>query len=263
MKSKAFNQLENKRIIITRAEGQASEAKQLLERYGAQVLDLPALEIGAPTTWEPLDSAISNLNTFDWILFSSANGVKSIEERLKLSNQSLAKKPNHLKIAAVGKKTAQHLELLGVKVDFIPPDFISESLIENFPVTSFGLKILLPRVESGGRALLANAFTNAGATVEEVAAYESYCPNQVPSATLAAINKAEVDIIAFCSGKTVANTAKLLTNHIGEHWLKKLERVKIVSIGPQTTKCCIRWLKRFDKEAKPHNLEGLINACIE
>ena len=96
----------------------------------------------------------------------------------------------------------------------------------------------------------------------EVAAYESFCPNKMPEKTIQAIKKEVVDAILFCSGKTVANTAKLLTENIGIDWLDKIKQAKIISIGPQTTKSCMKFLKRTDQEAKPHNLEGLTKACI-
>ncbi len=255
--------LEKRTIVITRAEGQSSEVKESLKELGAKVLDLPALVIGPPSEWGPVDEALGEIESFHWVIFSSANGVQAIEQRLNLINKSLRHKPTTLKLAAVGRKTAQCLERLGAKVDFVPPNFISESLIEHFPTSAIGLKILLPRVESGGRALLTKAFTKAGAKVIEIAAYESQCPLKMPISTIQAIEKEKVDAIVFCSGKTVTNTATLLSNNVGTNWLQKLNNVKVISIGPQTSKSCERFFKSVDKEANPHNIDGLINSCIE
>jgi uroporphyrinogen-III synthase len=100
----------------------------------------------------------------------------------------LANRPAGLKIAAVGRKTATCLQGLGAAADFVPPRFLADSLLEHFPQSGWGLRLLLPRVQSGGRTLLAEAFGEAGARVVEVPAYESRCPEGLPSATLQAIH---------------------------------------------------------------------------
>ena len=77
------------------------------------------------------------------------------------------------------------------------------------------------------------------------------------------MNSGKIDIIAFTSGKTVINTVSLLKKYFGEHWLKLIEKIKLVSIGPQTTNSCIKLIRKPDKEASPHDLEGLLLACLE
>ncbi|MFM7314766.1 MAG: uroporphyrinogen-III synthase, partial [Cyanobium sp.] len=168
-------------IAVTRAEQQLGEARRLFEGAGARVLDLPALVIGPPDSWGPLDDALEDLADFHWLVVSSANGVEAVEERLRLRGGSLARRPRGLKVAAVGRKTAARLEELGAPADFVPPAFVADSLIEHFPVSGWGLRLLLPRVQSGGRTLLAEAFGEAGARVVEVAAYESRCPAELPA----------------------------------------------------------------------------------
>ncbi len=134
-----------------------------------------------------------------------------VDERLQAQGRSLARRRASLKIAAVGRKTAQQLEDLGATADFIPPDFVADSLLENFPVGVWGQRILLPRVQSGGRTLLAEAFGEAGARVSrEVAAYESRCPKDLPALTAAALEAGMADAICFSSGKTVRHTVQLL-----------------------------------------------------
>ena len=144
-------------IGVTRAEQQAGEARRLLETLGAQVVDIPALVIGPPDDWGPLDEALMELESFHWILFSSANGVEAVQRRLARLGTSLARRPGRARIAAVGRKTASVLESLGAPPDFVPPRFVADSLIEHFPVSGWGLKLLLPRVQSGGRTILADA----------------------------------------------------------------------------------------------------------
>ena len=253
--------LQNRTVVVTRAADQQGEARRLLEAQGAQVLDLPALVIGPPDDWGPLDDALSELEDFHWLVVSSANGVQAVEQRLRRRGSSLLRRPANLRIAAVGRKTARALEELGAEADFVPPSFVADSLIEHFPVSGYGLRMLLPRVQSGGRTVLAEAFGDAGVRVVEVAAYESRCPDSMPDCTADALATGTVDAMLFSSGKTAAHTAQLLLQRFGPGWAERLTSVKIVSIGPQTSRSCREWFGRVDAEADPHDLEGLVDAC--
>lgn len=250
-----------KTILITRAQNQQGETKTLLEQKGARVLELPALVITPPDSWGPLDDALSDLEHFHWIIFSSINGVNSVEQRLNVLGSSLSAMPKTLKIASVGRKTGQALEKHGLKIDFVPPENVADSLISHFPVSGWGLRILIPRVQSGGRTILAEAFGEAGVRVVEVAAYESSCPNDLPAETKSALIKEKVEIIAFTSSKTVRHSADLLKGIFGTQWFEKTKKIKLVSIGPQTTLTCKSIFKRVDAEANPHDLIGLGEAC--
>ena len=94
-------------------------------------------------------------------------------------------------------------------------------------------------------------------------AYESSCPKHIPKNTIDALNKGDIDIIAFTSGKTVINSVSLLKKYFGQNWFKLIEKIKLVSIGPQTTIGCKKLIRKPDKEASPHDLEGLLKACLE
>jgi uroporphyrinogen-III synthase len=251
------------RIAVTRAETQLGAARRLFEAAGAEVVDLPALVVGPPDEWGPLDDALAELEHFHWLVFSSGNGVEAVEQRLKRLGSCLAHRPKSLKLAAVGRKTAAQLEALGATAEFIPPAFVADSLLEHFPQSGWGLRLLLPRVQSGGRTLLAEAFGEAGARVVEVPAYESRCPEGLPSATLQAIHAQKLDAITFSSGKTVIHTCQLLEKHFGSHWRQQIARARVISIGPQTSLSCCQHLGRLDGEADPHDLQGLVEACVK
>jgi len=253
--------LSGRRIAVTRAETQLGEARRLFEQAGAEVVDLPALVVGPPDTWGPLDDAVAELDQFHWLVFSSGNGVEAVQQRLQRLGSSLAHRPRSLKIAAVGRKTAAQLEATGAPADFVPPAFVADSLLEHFPVPGWGLRLLLPRVQSGGRSLLADAFADAGARVVEVAAYETRCPDGLPSAAVAALEQQNLAAITFSSGKTVSHTCQLLEGAFGADWRQRLASVAVVSIGPQTSQRCQQLLGRVDAEANPHDLEGLVAAC--
>jgi len=248
-------------IAVTRADQQLGAARRLFEQAGAQVVDLPALVVGPPEDWRPLDEALEDLAQFHWLLFSSANGVDALDGRLRRRGGDLSRAPKGLRIAAVGRRTAERLDALGVRVDFVPARFTADALIEEFPVSAWGLHLLLPRVQSGGRTLLAEAFGAAGARVVEVPAYETRCPDGLPTKAVQALQQGTLQAITFSSGKTVRHCAQLLEGAFGPRWRQVLAGVKLVSIGPQTSQPCLEVLGRVDAEADPHDLEGLVAAC--
>lgn len=254
--------LQGRWIGVTRAEQQLGEARRLFEAAGAVVVDLPALAVTPPDDWGPLDDALEDWQEFHWIIFSSANGVEAVQQRLARLGRSLAHRPPGVRLAAVGRKTAALLESLGATADFVPPAFVADSLIENFPVSAWGLRFLLPRVQSGGRTLLAEAFGEAGGRVVEVPAYETRCPEEWPSGALLALEQRRLAAITFSSGKTVRHACELLRRSFGGGWAERLEGVRLISIGPQTSAQCRELLGRVDGEADPHDLDGLVQACI-
>ncbi|AAP99180.1 MULTISPECIES: uroporphyrinogen-III synthase [Prochlorococcus] len=255
--------LSGKTVVLTRSQDQQAEARILFEEQGAKVLDMPALVIGPPDDWTLLDKALLDLNNFDWIIFSSANGVKAVDERMKFAGSSLSNKPKNLNIAAMGRKTAEKLKLLNLIPDFVPPEFIADSFLKHFPLSRTSLRVLIPRVQTGGRTLLAETLSDAGASVMEVPAYESTCPKNIPIETVNAINNGKVDLIVFSSAKTAFHTSKLLQKFFGHKWKEILLEVKIISIGPQTSINCKKYFDRLDGEAIKHDLNGLVQACIQ
>ncbi|MCH9055412.1 uroporphyrinogen-III C-methyltransferase [Parathermosynechococcus lividus] len=249
--------LSGQTVLVTRAAGQASPFSQQLRAAGATVLELPTLEIVPPSSWQPLDTALSQLPQFDWLILTSHNAVNFFMQRLQQQgNDSRALAT--LKIAVVGEKTAQTLQTYGLVADFIPSEFVADALVAEFPVPVAGLRLLFPRVESGGRPLLADAFTAAGATVSEVPAYESRCPQQADPTILAALQEGRVTTVTFTSSKTVKHFCQL----VGAQAATLLASVQIASIGPQTSETCRQLLGRVDCEAQDHSVQGLLSALI-
>ncbi len=251
--------LSSKTILITRATEQSSAFADLLMAQGATVVDLPALEMRPPSSWAGLDGAIAALATFSWLLLSSANAVNFFVDRLLAQGKDL-RALSGLKIAVVGRKTAAVLRKRGLVPDFVPPDYVADSMVENFPETVAGQRLLFPRVESGGREVLVQAFTAAGAEIVEVAAYESGCPEFPDPHAIEALRAGRVDVITFASSKTVAHTAQLLEQGLGSQWRSLLDSVAIASIGPKTSDTCHRLLGRVDIEPREYTLDGLTEA---
>ncbi|MBD2087306.1 uroporphyrinogen-III C-methyltransferase [Trichocoleus sp. ST-U3] len=250
--------LAGKTILVTRAAGQSGEFCLRLQEEGATVIEMPTLEITPPSSWEELDRAIAHLSDFDWLILTSSNGVDYFFERLEAGNQD-ARALAGVKIAVVGKKTAQSLKQQGLQPDFIPPDFVADSLVEYFPELLEGKKILFPRVETGGREVLVKELTAQGAEVIEVAAYQSQCPKAIAPAALDALQRQAVDVITFASSKTVQFFGQL----VGEIDKLPLQGVCIASIGPQTSNTCLSLLGRVDVEAPEYTLDGLTQAIVQ
>ncbi|NEO85635.1 MAG: uroporphyrinogen-III C-methyltransferase [Spirulina sp. SIO3F2] len=246
-------------ILVTRAASQASAFTQMLRAQGATVIDLPALEITPPSSWAALDEAIAQLEQFDWLILTSANGVNYFFERLHAAGKD-SRALGGVKIAVVGKKTAKVLGNYHLSPDFIPPNYVADSLVEAFPESLTGKKILFPRVETGGRELLMQELTAQGAQLTEVPAYQSGCPEAIAPAAAEALDQGQADIITFASSKTVKNVQHLLTQVSGLD--SQLPNVCLASIGPQTSVTCQDCFGRVDLEAKEYTLEGLTAAMI-
>jgi uroporphyrinogen-III synthase len=225
------------------------------------VLELPALEIRPPASWDALDGAIATLSTVDWLILTSANAVNFFVDRLLARGQDLRALAT-LKIAVVGTKTAAVLKQRGLRPDFVPPDFVADSLVSHFPETVAGKRILFPRVESGGREVLVQEFLAAGAEVLEVPAYESGCPLAPDPLALAALQAHQVDVITLASSKTVVHTVQLLEQGLGADWRHVLATVAIASIGPKTSETCQQYFGRVDIEPQDYTLEALTEAIV-
>jgi len=253
--------LAGKTILVTRSAGQSSQFTRLLQEEGAEVIEMPALVITPPSSWVQLDNAIANLYEYDWLILTSANGVDYFFERLYQQGRNLRALAS-IKIAVVGKKTAASLKAQGLTANYIPPDYVADSLVENFPEPLEGRTVLFPRVESGGRDVLVKQLTARGAEVTEVAAYESGCPDAIAPDALEALQQQRVDVITFASSKTVKHFYQLLERSLPESTLSQLENVCIASIGPQTSMTCRQLLGRVDIEPEEYTLEGLTQAIV-
>lgn len=268
--SPSSHPLTGKTILVTRAAGQSSQFTELLTASGATVIEMPTLEICPPSSWEGLDNAIANLSDLHWLILTSTNGVDYFFERLFAQGKD-ARTLTGIKIAVVGEKTAKSLNQRCLQPDFIPPNFVADSLVENFPEELTGKKVLFPTVESGGRDVLLKELIAKGAEVIQVAAYQSCCPKSVPPSAELALQSGNVDIITFASSKTVQFFYQLAEKIFSENSQENessvvadaLKGVCIASIGPQTSKTCRSLFGRVDVEAEEYTLDGLTQALIK
>jgi uroporphyrinogen III methyltransferase/synthase len=247
--------LTGKRILITRAIEQAEEFSALLGNYGAQVIPYPTIEIAPPNDWGPLDKAIDRLDTYDWVIFTSVNGVKFFIQRLKdkrVTVAVLAKK----KICAIGHRTQKELEKMGLTVHFRPSEYRAEGIAEGLKVQGIqGKKILLPRAREA-RRILPEALREAGALVDEVEAYQTVKPAQ-GKASLTAILKRGIDMVVFTSSSTVRNFMELLSDKTA------LNGVKVAVIGPITAETAKNYGLEPHIAPQEYTIPALVETIVE
>jgi uroporphyrinogen III methyltransferase/synthase len=208
------NPLEGRTVMITRARAQAAEFAAELERYGARVVECPTIEIVEPESYARLDEAVANLFGYDWVVFTSANGVEHFLRRLHARGLDVSEL-DELRVCAVGSATADALRDAHVHVDVVPEKFQAEGVfeaLENFVGGREGLaqlNFLLPRA-AAARDYLPRALEEAGARVDVVAAYRTVRPETTDRARVEALLVGGgVDCVTFTSGSTVANFARL------------------------------------------------------
>ncbi|MEL6400817.1 MAG: uroporphyrinogen-III synthase [Cyanobacteria bacterium J06626_4] len=245
-------------VLVTRAAAHSSQFAELLLAVGMEVIEMPALEICPPSSWQPLDEAICHLKHYDWLVLTSANAVAFFFERFEEIGHRADL--GALKLAVVGKKTATVLKSHNLKPDFVPSNFVADALATDFPEPVAGQKFLFPRVENGGREILVQLMVAAGATVTEVPAYESRCPKELDMTVIAALQTQCIDVITFASSKTVRHACQLFEQGLGTDWLRCLDNVAVASIGPKTSETCRQLLGRVDIEATEYTLDGLTQA---
>jgi uroporphyrinogen III methyltransferase / synthase len=205
--------LTGKTVVVTRARAQADEFVAELERFGAHVVVCPTIEIKPLENYERLDEAIEHLYGYDWLIFTSVNGVDHFFERLR-QQQRDAHELDEIRVCAIGDATAERLRSLQVHVDVVPAEFKAEGVYA--ALASFvggeealgGLNILIPRA-SVARDFLPQALEHAGARVDVVPAYSTCLPDGLDKGHVAAMLAGDADCIAFTSSSTVRNLGLL------------------------------------------------------
>jgi uroporphyrinogen-III synthase len=249
--------LAGKTVLITRGEQQAKEFAEKIEALGGQPISIPLISFQLPENREAVKVALSQLPSYDWIIFTSQNGVEYFFQLLQEENIAVSKMPQ---IAAVGEKTEQALKHRGVKVDLVPPEFVAESLAEAMkPFVNKGTKILFPRGNLA-RTVLRNELHKQGADVTDIIVYENI-PNEEAAKKLPVmLEQNELDIITFTSSSTVRNFAAL----IEQTGLKeKIAHTIIACIGPITKKTAIQLgLPVHVCPEKHYTIEGMLEEIV-
>lgn len=220
-----------KRVVVTRATTQSSRLIKILEDLGARVIPLPTISIEDPQSWESLDKALDELPTYDWCIFTSANGVERFFKRLFERGYDVRRLAG-LKLASIGSETEKALWRHGLKADLVPEEYTSEGLIKTMEdVDVSGKAILMPRAAEA-RDLIPKVLTERGARVEVVEAYRTTLPHDHEiQPGLDVLDKGMTDAITFTSSSTVRNFKRLLDER---HSMGSHRGVPLFCIGPVT-----------------------------
>lgn len=250
--------LYGKRILITRAQKQSSEFSSLLKKNGADVIECPMIEIVPPRSWRGVDQAIEEIDKYDWLIFTSANGVDFFFDRLKKKRKTL-RSLSSLKVCAIGPATSSRLSQRKIPVHLMPKEFVAESVIEAFKRESIkGRRILLARAQKA-RDLLPKGLEEMGAKVDVVEVYRTIKPRRGPGRLRRILKEGKVDLITFTSSSTVNHFVELLK---GEDIKSLLKGVLIACIGPVTSKTAMRWGMRVQIQPRDYTIQGLTRAIV-
>jgi uroporphyrinogen-III synthase len=241
--------LEGKRVLVTRALHQAGKLSEGLRALGVEPVEVPVLEMQPPANPGPLDRALRRLDSYDWLILTSANAVRSI------AWSNFSDKTTNLKVAAVGEATAMAARTAGLPVALVPEKYIAEALVDCLADRVAGKRILLARAETA-RDVIPDALRAAGATVDVVDAYRNVMPAAAPEMLRAALEKG-IDAATFTSSSSVTHLADA-ARAVGIAF--PFVGVRAISIGTITSQTLreLGWEPAI--EASPSDVAGLIAA---
>lgn len=243
-----------KTFVVTRARAQASKLTGQLEAEGAKVIEVPAIRIVEPDDFAPLDNAQKNLDSYDWVVFTSANGVDGFFRRLRLNGKD-ARALAGCKIAAIGSATEKTLSRYGLAADLVPPSYKAEDLTDALlPQLTKDSKVLLARA-AVARNVLPDALRANGVAVDVVPVYKTVSDCENKDQLKESLKNGEVDCVTFTSSSTVTNLMEALD---GEKEL--LKGVTLATIGPITADTLKKAGFSTDVEAEEYTIEGLMDA---
>ena len=243
------------RVGITRPLGQAGPTVAKLLQLGGQPVLLPTIVVEPITDWSAVDATLERLSEFDWIVFTSVNGVRGLLDRLWSTGRDVRRLGN-AKLAAIGEGTAGVLAEYHLRADVLPDEFRAEALAERLTTQASGQRVLWARA-SRGRDVLPERLRAAGAILEELVVYENRDAERFPPEGLAALERGEVDWIGLSSPSIARNLARLLPDSARARLGHSL---RLASISPVTTDAALEAGLPVHAEAENYTWEGIFEA---
>jgi uroporphyrinogen III methyltransferase/synthase len=240
------------RVMVTRPSDQAHSLCHALASRGADVLVQPAIEITAPEDWSAVDAALARLDQFDWMVFSSANGVRYTLDRLATTGRDL-RALGSIRLAAIGPGTAEHLADYRLRADLIPNEYRAESLASALAAHASGRRFLLIRA-SRGREVLAEQLQSHGGHVEQVVAYQSQDVTEADCLVKEQLEQGRIDWITVTSSAIARSLARLFG--------QSLRHSRLVSISPITTGALNELGFSPAAEATDYTMDGVVQAIV-
>ena len=280
-KSAAKPALTGVRVLVGRARHQAGVLCAELRRLGAEVLEIPFIEIRKPRSFRPLDSALRSLDSYDWLILTSVNGVEAMWQRLEKlhipvrnrEEYGSARRPDSgnirgssaaerkLRIAAIGPATRKAIEHRGLKVDVMPKEYVAESVVRSLRRRVRGKSVLLVRAKVA-RDVIPRELRKAGARVDVVEAYETVVPESSRRRLQAVLKnpRKRPGVVTFTSSSTVKNFMELLNKGTQP---TLLDGIQTASIGPVTSATLREVQLPVDIEAREFTIPGLVSAIVD
>lgn len=246
--------LAGKRVVITRARGQGGDLAAALEKLGAEVIEFPTIEIQPASDYGPLDEALGRIGSYDWIIFTSANGVRFFLGRLALAGLNID--AVQARICTIGPATRKEAENAGFKVALMPAEYVAESLVAAFEGHGLeGKRVLLPRA-AVARDVVPAELRRRGATVDVVEAYRTGVPAEARAQAERIFDSGRrPDWITFTSSSTI-------TNFIQVAGAAALESVRVATIGPVTSSTARQHGIEVTVEARTFTAAGVVEAIL-
>jgi len=251
--------LKGKRILITRGRSQALSLAQSIESLGGEVVEFPTIEIKPPARYESLDEAIKQITSYDWLIFTSVNGVDQFLNRFEKLGKSIADLVG-IEVGAIGPETAKRLTAAQIRLSLVPKQYQAEGILEELLSKSmFGKRVLIPRAAKA-RDILPETLRQRGARVDVVEAYQTVLPQTDAAAVHKLLRDGKIDVITFTSSSTATNFAAMLHD---PDLPRLLSRVVIACIGPITKKTVEDLGMRPEIISEEFTIPGLVNAMVD
>jgi uroporphyrinogen-III synthase/uroporphyrinogen III methyltransferase/synthase len=248
--------LAGRRVLVTRAAHQAGKLSEGLRALGAEAIEVPVLEIQPPASFEPLDKALDEIHSYDWLILTSANAVRALVERAAALMFPLISVVQ-LKVAAVGEATAEAAREAGFSIAIVPETYVAEELIECIADQAAGRRVLLARAEIA-RDVIPDALRAVGAHVDVVNAYRNVMPEAAPGLLREALEMG-IDAVTFASSSSVTHLAEA-ARRAGIAF--PLAGVAAVSIGLITTQTLREQGWEPAAEAAPSDIPRFLDAVV-
>ena len=248
-----------KKVLVTRARAQASALAEKLEALGAACMEAPAISIQPPADdFGALDEVVGKIADFNWLIFTSVNGVNYFFDRLMASGND-SRALGGAKICAIGSATAKALKGYGIIADVVPSEFKAEGILTALAgKVKPGEKVLLPRAAEA-RNVLPEELSRQGIQVTVVPAYETVAGEADGEKISRQLSEGELDVVTFTSSSTVKNLVQVL----GDGAADVINMAKIAAIGPVTADTCRMQGIRVDVVAKEYTIDGLVAGLVE
>ncbi|MCA9470787.1 MAG: uroporphyrinogen-III C-methyltransferase [Nitrospirales bacterium] len=249
-----------KRLLVTRPKHQAPQFSRLLEAFGAEAVECPTLEIVPPESWSPVDHAIANLSTYQWLILTSVNGVRAFMERLKHHGRDIRSLAG-LRLCCIGPRTAEEAARYGILADVVPDEYQAEGVIDSMEKAGVvGQRILIPRAEVA-REILPRRLREMGASVDLVTTYRAVLPTVQLETLKNRLASRSIHYLTFASSSTVRNFCGLFENQ--ETLIRLVEGATIACIGPITAETARECGLSVGVVAKSNTIPALAEAIVE